>query len=65
MQLDEFILNVQNNGGLNSLKLLSECVSLTKKSTSEWCLNWRPDKPNINIIKVIIYFHPYSIKASL
>jgi hypothetical protein len=49
MQLDEFILNVQNNGGLNSLKLLSECVSLTKKNTSEWCLNWRPEKPILRL----------------
>ena len=44
MQLSEFILEVQNNGGINSLKLISECVTLTKNKTSEWCLNYRPEK---------------------
>ncbi len=49
MQLDEFVLTVKNNGGLNSLKLLSECVSLTKNKTSEWCLNYRPEKPLLRL----------------
>ena len=49
MQLDEFASSVQNKGGINSLKLLSECVKLTKKKTSEWCLNYRPDKPLLRL----------------
>ena len=49
MQLDEFIINIQNKGGLNSLKLLSECVTLTKNKTSEWCLNYRPEKPLLRL----------------
>ena len=49
MQIDEFILNIQNKGGLNSLKLLSECVTLTKNKTSEWCLNYRPEKPLLRL----------------
>lgn len=49
MDLDKFILNVQNKGGLNSLKLLSECVILTKNKTSEWCLNYRPEKPLLRL----------------
>ena len=49
MQLSEFILEVQNNGGINSLKLISECVTLTKNKTSEWCLNYRPEKPLLRL----------------
>ena len=49
MKLDEFILNIQNKGGLDSLKLLSECVTLTKNKTSEWCLNYRPEKPLLRL----------------
>ena len=49
MQLGEFILNIQNKGGLNSLKLLSECVTLTQNKTSEWCLNYRPEKPLLRL----------------
>ena len=49
MQLDEFISSVQNKGGINSLKLLSECVELTKNKTSEWCLNYRPEKPLLRL----------------
>ena len=49
MQLSEFILEVKNNGGINSLKLISECVTLTKNKTSEWCLNYRPEKPLLRL----------------
>jgi len=49
MQLDEFVLKIQNNGGLSSLKLLSECVILTQNKTSEWCLNYRPEKPILRL----------------
>ena len=49
MKLDEFILNIRNKGGVNSLKLLSECVKLTKNKTSEWCLNYRPEKPVLRL----------------
>jgi len=49
MKLDEFILNIQNKGGVNSLKLLSECVKLTNNKTSEWCLNYRPEKPVLRL----------------
>ena len=49
MQLDEFVKNIENNGGLSSLKLLSECVTLTKNKTSEWCLNYRPEKPVLRL----------------
>ena len=49
MQLSEFILEVQNNGGINSLKLILECVTLTKNKTSEWCLNYRPEKPLLRL----------------
>jgi len=49
MELKEFISNVEANGGSNSLKLLSECVELTKNKTSEWCLNFRPEKPLLRL----------------
>ena len=49
MELKEFISNVQANGGSNSLKLLSECVELTRNKTSEWCLNYRPEKPLLRL----------------
>ena len=49
MQLDDFILKVQDKGGVNSLRLLSECVKLTKNKTSEWCLNYRPEKPILRL----------------
>tara|TARA_B100002019_G_scaffold284343_1_gene291895 strand:- start:373 stop:831 length:459 start_codon:yes stop_codon:yes gene_type:complete len=49
MQLSKFILEVKNNGGINSLKLISECVTLTKNKTSEWCLNYRPEKPLLRL----------------